>query len=412
MDSLTQMALGAAVGELVLGRKIGNKAMFWGAVAGTIPDLDVMANPFLSDAYSVKFHRGPSHSLLFSALFSVLAAFLIEKYFHSELFHKKWWRKIWKGVFTALPIGLAVLIIFSGMGTLSTAALISIVLLLGGTSFLAYRRSSSNPGSFEIPSYAQWYWFFFLVFVTHITLDVFTTYGTQVLWPFSDHPFALDNISVVDPVYTVPLLLSSLVASFFFRTDSKRKIFNRMGLLVSSLFIIFTLFNKSQVERVFTNTLKDEGLSFEKVKITPTLFNNLLWYGVADVGEEYITGYYSVLDEEPRFSNLQVVPKNHHLLVPYPQSPDIDYLKWFAVGFFAIEEHNDHYKWYDLRFGNIDFTKGSPEVRSPFYFNLIPDEEIGELRVKRTRPEFRGDVQQIWRAFWQRVWGVSSAADH
>ena len=41
MDSVTQIALGAAVGEAVLGRKIGNRAMLWGAIAGTLPDLDV-----------------------------------------------------------------------------------------------------------------------------------------------------------------------------------------------------------------------------------------------------------------------------------------------------------------------------------------------------------------------------------
>ena len=43
MDSLTQIVLGAAVGEFVLGRKVGNKAILWGAVAGTIPDLDVLS---------------------------------------------------------------------------------------------------------------------------------------------------------------------------------------------------------------------------------------------------------------------------------------------------------------------------------------------------------------------------------
>ena len=37
MDSLSQIVLGAAVGEVVLGRRIGNRAMIWGAVAGTIP---------------------------------------------------------------------------------------------------------------------------------------------------------------------------------------------------------------------------------------------------------------------------------------------------------------------------------------------------------------------------------------
>ena len=42
MDSLTQIVLGAAVGEATLGRKVGNKALLWGAIAGTIPDLDVV----------------------------------------------------------------------------------------------------------------------------------------------------------------------------------------------------------------------------------------------------------------------------------------------------------------------------------------------------------------------------------
>ena len=49
MDSLSQITLGAAVGELLLGKKIGNRAMLWGAIAGTVPDLDVFANLFLND---------------------------------------------------------------------------------------------------------------------------------------------------------------------------------------------------------------------------------------------------------------------------------------------------------------------------------------------------------------------------
>ena len=40
MDSLSQIVLGAAVGEVVLGKRLGNRAMVWGAVAGTLPDMD------------------------------------------------------------------------------------------------------------------------------------------------------------------------------------------------------------------------------------------------------------------------------------------------------------------------------------------------------------------------------------
>jgi inner membrane protein len=65
MDSLSQIVLGAAVGEAVLGRRIGNRAMIWGAVAGTIPDMDVLGKYFLSELDNLAFHRGISHSLSF-----------------------------------------------------------------------------------------------------------------------------------------------------------------------------------------------------------------------------------------------------------------------------------------------------------------------------------------------------------
>ncbi len=65
MDSLTQIALGAAVGEAVLGKKVGNKAVLWGAVAATIPDLDVIPGSFMDAVAGLDFHRGLSHSILF-----------------------------------------------------------------------------------------------------------------------------------------------------------------------------------------------------------------------------------------------------------------------------------------------------------------------------------------------------------
>ena len=70
MDSLTQIILGAAVGEVALGRKAGNRAMLWGGIAGTIPDLDVFANFFTDEMTALAFHRGFMHSLFFATLFA------------------------------------------------------------------------------------------------------------------------------------------------------------------------------------------------------------------------------------------------------------------------------------------------------------------------------------------------------
>jgi len=68
MDSITQIVLGGAIGELVAGKRLGNKAILWGAVAGTIPDLDVFLRVFYHPIDAALVHRGFSHSLLFALL--------------------------------------------------------------------------------------------------------------------------------------------------------------------------------------------------------------------------------------------------------------------------------------------------------------------------------------------------------
>ena len=65
MDSVTQIVLGAAIGEAVLGRKVGNKAMLYGAIAGTIPDLDVVSRYFVDTVTALEYHRGFTHSICF-----------------------------------------------------------------------------------------------------------------------------------------------------------------------------------------------------------------------------------------------------------------------------------------------------------------------------------------------------------
>lgn len=79
MDSLTQITLGAAIGEAVLGKKVGNKALFWGAVAGTIPDLDVLTKYFVEPIRAIELHRGFSHSIIFCILFAPIFGYLVQK---------------------------------------------------------------------------------------------------------------------------------------------------------------------------------------------------------------------------------------------------------------------------------------------------------------------------------------------
>lgn len=80
MDSVTQIVLGAAVGEAVLGGKAGNKAMMYGAIAGTIPDLDIICNFFVDTVTALEWHRGVTHSILFSIVAAPLFGWLISRW--------------------------------------------------------------------------------------------------------------------------------------------------------------------------------------------------------------------------------------------------------------------------------------------------------------------------------------------
>ncbi|WP_179862126.1 metal-dependent hydrolase [Longibacter salinarum] len=84
MDSLTQITLGAAVGEATLGRRVGNKAPLWGAFFGTLPDLDVVINPFVSEITSLAFHRGLSHSFLVVVVAAPLLAWMVSRIHASD----------------------------------------------------------------------------------------------------------------------------------------------------------------------------------------------------------------------------------------------------------------------------------------------------------------------------------------
>ncbi len=102
MDSLTQIILGAAVGEAVLGKKIGNRAMFYGAIAGTLPDLDVLSSYFTDTVTALSIHRGFTHSILFSVLFAPVFGWLVSRYDKYKNF--KSWSLLFFWAFITHPI--------------------------------------------------------------------------------------------------------------------------------------------------------------------------------------------------------------------------------------------------------------------------------------------------------------------
>jgi inner membrane protein len=84
MDSVTQIVLGGVIGEKALGQKAGNKAILWGAIIGTLPDLDVFLAPFFTPVDQLFVHRGMSHSLLFCIIMAPLLGILLRRIYQKK----------------------------------------------------------------------------------------------------------------------------------------------------------------------------------------------------------------------------------------------------------------------------------------------------------------------------------------
>jgi len=204
MDSLTQITLGAAVGEVVLGKKAGNRAMIWGAVAGTIPDLDILANFFTGDIHALAIHRGFSHSITFAVITAPLFGWLAYQFYQRQIDRSK----IYKGSMTTLGTLLYLMILGSAVimpmigGEMPSLVTAAIVIGLGVLTmrwlWKYYRTEWSDIG--QHITWREWSWLFFWSVFTHPLLDSLTAFGTQLFLPFTNYRVALNVISVADPL--------------------------------------------------------------------------------------------------------------------------------------------------------------------------------------------------------------------
>lgn len=381
MDSLTQIVLGAAVGEVVLGRKVGNKAMLYGAIAGTIPDLDVLARSFMDALSANEVHRGLTHSLLFCLITAPLFGLWVKKHVASFL-----------TVFTLL---LAAVFLQNPKPTLFYVILASLVV---GLIVLFFSRVSVPK---EV-SAADWSKLFFWSLVTHPILDCYTTWGTQFFWPFPVK-IAFNNIFVADPLYTVPFLVCVIVAMFYTRGSSKRMSWNRWGIIISSVYMMFTLIVKFKVHTDIADSLARQSIEYQSISTRPAPLQTVLWIGNVEGDEDFKLCMHSLLDTKPEVEFVSV-PKNHHLLGKWSEHETIERLRKLTDGKYTISENDSALVFNDLRFGQL----GEPAASKDFIFRYVLYEQDGELRVKMSNNPNNDDsvdMKALMVELWERIKG-------
>lgn len=307
MDSITQFVLGAAIGELSAGKKAGNKALWWGGLAGTIPDLDVILKPAYTELEYLAVHRGFSHSLLFAFLTAPVIARLVQH---------------------------------------------------------LHRRST-------MASYRDWLLLFFLGIFTHPLLDAFTLYGTQLFLPFSNFRVAFNTISIVDPGYTLPLLISCIVAAVVRRNRPLRShAAARWGLWISSCYLCCTALNKWYLEGVFDKNLQAQQIVPTQCMSNPVLFTNLLWCSVVKDEKNCYIGYYSLLQGNQHVK-YEAFPIQDSLSGLVADQQGLEQLRWFSKGYYLLEQQHDTLCFYDIRFGKSNLEPAACyEKTFVFYFKI------------------------------------------
>jgi inner membrane protein len=272
MDSLTHIALGAVIGTAVLGRKAGPRAALWGAVCGTLPDLDVLI-PHGDPVRDFTFHRAESHSLFWLTVAAPAVAWVIA-------------------------------------------------------------RVSRSVGA----GFREWLLLAWLALVTHPLLDAFTVYGTQLLLPLSDYPVGVGSVFIIDPLYTVPLIVGVIAALRLRSHDPTRaQRWNTAGLALSTLYLGWTVAAQAHVEGIVHRTVAATRLADARALVTPTPFNSLLWRVVVMDDDGYHEGYYSLLDEHLRV-RLERHASDTRLLESLRDDWAIQRLAWFTKGFYAASE--------------------------------------------------------------------------
>lgn len=356
MDSLTQALLGAAVGEATLGRKVGRKALGWGALAGTLPDLDIVAYPFLDPVGELVFHRGPTHALLFAPL---------------------------------------------------------VAPLLGGLVWRLYRRRGSPAAG---AGWRGWTALFFWALFTHPILDTLTVYGTQLFRPFSDLPAAVPALFIIDPLYTLPLLVA-VGGGLIIRDAHKRWRLAWVGLALSTLYVGWALGVKAHVGRVVERNLAAQGIEAERVLTVPGPFQTVLWNVLVDVDDGFLAGSYGLLDGDDRI-DFQRIEQQVDRFAPYRDTRAGETLLWFSRGYFVMRdapgfEPEDDAEplgvvFNDIRFGRTDgWLTADDSAGYVFPFHLVREPDAS-VSFRMGSPSFDA---RFGRPLWRRILGDEAPMD-
>lgn len=332
MDSLTQIVLGGAVAAACVPPAHRRRALVAGAVLGTLPDLDVLP-------------------------LSVLA--------HDPILNMTWHRGPSHSLFVLAALGL----------------------LVWG---LVRRRPTASAAPL------RWLAAIELSLLTHPLLDAFTTYGTQLFWPLPVAPTMISSIFIIDPLYTVPLLVAFVAVAWLGARPSARTVLVA-ALAASSAYLGWSLLAKAMVDRAAQAALAEQGLGDAPRFSVPMPFNTLLWRVVAMTDDGFVEGERSLVADRGAMHFSRHRSDRAALAAVAGESASVKRLDWFAHGFLKAFERDGRLHVSDLRMGaepDYSFTFAIAERRDGAWQAIPPEQMRWPWQARRR-------LAEMWTRIWQ-----------
>lgn len=331
MDSVTHLFLGGAIAVALAPAKHRRMALLAGAVLNTLPDLDVLPLALVEDPVAVMT-------------------------WHRGLTHS----------LLVLPF--------------MALALWALV-----RDRLALFRDAPARG----------FWIILACLLAHPLVDAFTVYGTQLFWPLPLAPAMWSSLFIIDPMFTLPLVVGCVLA-FAWRDVDKGRRAALLGFALSVGYLGWSQAAKWQVERVAADSLAAIGLEDAPRFSVPMPFNTVLWRVVAMTPEGFVEGEHSLWSDRGRPIRFRQYDSDHAALAAVDEHPPVQRLQWFTHGFLKAEEREGRLVLSDLRMG------AEPDYSFRF--------EVARAGQDGWRPQPARQLRWPWHAsrrlpdLWRRIW--------
>ena len=186
---------------------------------------------------------------------------------------------------------------------------------------------------------------------THGLIDACTSYGTLLFWPFSDIRIAWNNISIIDPLFTIPLILLIALA-----TIKKKNVYSKIALGWAVTYLMIGMYLHNVAINVGKEIAEQRGHTITRIKAKPSFGNLILWKTIYETDNQFY------VDATNLFFN-NVIPgesiKKLNQEEDFPwlkeesqQYKDVERFKWFSNDFLAVNPQNKN-QIIDIRYSGI-----------------------------------------------------------